>query len=51
MKDFVFKVPQKIEFGMGSLNKLPDILKENQSEHVFLISDQGLASKESPRHS
>ncbi|MGF2167457.1 iron-containing alcohol dehydrogenase [Enterococcus casseliflavus] len=43
MKDFVFKVPQKIEFGMGSLNKLPDILKENQSEHVFLISDQGLA--------
>ncbi|MDT2598580.1 iron-containing alcohol dehydrogenase [Enterococcus hulanensis] len=42
MKDFTFKVPQSIEFGMGSLKKLPEILKENQSEHVFLISDRGL---------
>lgn len=42
MKDFRFKIPQNIEFGMGSLNKLPEILKENNSEHVFLISDRGL---------
>lgn len=44
MKDFRFKIPQNIEFGMGSLNKLPEILKENSSEHVFLISDYGLES-------
>ncbi|MGG5316145.1 iron-containing alcohol dehydrogenase [Enterococcus sp. AZ072] len=42
MKDFTFKIPQSIEFGMGSLKKLPEILKENQSEDVFLISDRGL---------
>ncbi|WP_320045736.1 iron-containing alcohol dehydrogenase [uncultured Ilyobacter sp.] len=44
MKDFNFKIPQNIEFGMGSLNKLPKILKENNSDHVFLISDHGLES-------
>lgn len=44
MKDFTFKIPQSIEFGMGSLKKLPDILKENQSQDVFLISDRGLES-------
>ena len=44
MKDFRFKIPQSIEFGMGSLNKLPQILRENQSEHVFLVSDHGLES-------
>ena len=27
---------------MGSLKKLPDILAENQSDHVCLISDRGL---------
>ncbi|KRK33297.1 iron-containing alcohol dehydrogenase [Loigolactobacillus bifermentans] len=43
MQDFTFKVPQSIEFGLGSLKKLPGILKENKSEHVFLISDEGLA--------
>lgn len=42
MKDFRFKVPQNIEFGMGSLNKLPEILKESNSENVLLISDRGL---------
>lgn len=42
MKDFRFKVPQNIEFGMGSLNKLPEILKESKSENVLLISDRGL---------
>lgn len=44
MKDYRFKIPQSIEFGMGSLNKLPQILKENQSDHVFLVSDHGLES-------
>lgn len=44
MKDFRFKIPQNVEFGMGSLKKLPEILKENHSEHVFLISDRGLES-------
>ncbi|WP_300392303.1 iron-containing alcohol dehydrogenase [Fusobacterium sp.] len=42
MKEFRFKVPQNIEFGMGSLNKLPEILKESKSENVLLISDRGL---------
>lgn len=44
MKDFNFKIPQNIEFGVGSLNKLPEILKDNNSDHVFLISDRGLES-------
>ena len=26
MKDFNFKIPQNIQFGMGSLKKLPEIL-------------------------
>lgn len=42
MEDFTFKVPQSIEFGLGSLKKLPKILKESNSDHVFLISDHGL---------
>ncbi|MDO5516980.1 MAG: iron-containing alcohol dehydrogenase [Clostridium sp.] len=42
MKDFRFKIPQNIEFGMGSLKKLPEILKESNSDHVLLISDRGL---------
>ncbi|MCI7262257.1 MAG: iron-containing alcohol dehydrogenase [Otoolea sp.] len=42
MKDFSFRIPQNIEFGMGSLKKLPEILKNNHSSHVFLISDHGL---------
>lgn len=42
MKDFNFRIPQNIQFGMGSLNKLPEILKENNSNHVFLVSDRGL---------
>ncbi|MGL5356035.1 MAG: iron-containing alcohol dehydrogenase [Cetobacterium sp.] len=42
MKNFNFKIPQNIQFGMGILNKLPEILKENDSKNVFLISDHGL---------
>ena len=44
MNDFSFKIPQNIEFGMGSLKKLPEILNENGSDHVLLISDRGLES-------
>jgi len=44
MKDFNFKIPQNVEFGMGSLKKLPKILKENKLNHVFLISDPGMES-------
>jgi alcohol dehydrogenase len=44
MKDFNFRIPQDIEFGIGSLKKLPEILKENKSDHVLLISDRGLES-------
>lgn len=43
MKNFSFKIPQTIEFGLGSLEKLSQILGEIHSEHVFLISDPGLA--------
>lgn len=42
MKDFSFKIPQKIEFGMGSLKKLPAILEKSGSDNVLLISDRGL---------
>ena len=42
MIDFRFKIPQNIEFGVGSLKKLPEILKEVGSDHVFLISDRML---------
>lgn len=42
MKDYSFKIPQNIEFGMGSLKKLPDILQQMGADHVLLISDHGL---------
>jgi alcohol dehydrogenase len=41
-KDFSFTVPQEIIFGVGSLQKLPDILKKNRAEKVLLVSDRGL---------
>lgn len=40
--DFSFAVPQTIQFGLGSLKKLPEILQANQSTHVFLVSDPGI---------
>lgn len=43
MRPFHFKVPQTIEFGVGSLKKLSEILNENHSDKVFLISDCGIA--------
>lgn len=42
MNDFNFRIPQNIEFGIGALEKLPKILKESNSNHVFLVSDCGL---------
>ena len=42
MKDYRFKIPQNVEFGLGSLQKLPEILEESHSDHVCLISDRGL---------
>ena len=35
MKDFNFTIPQNIEFGVGSLKKLPTIMKDNKLDHVF----------------
>ena len=43
MNPFNFKIPQNIIFGMGSLAQLPELLIESSSNHVFLISDGGLA--------
>ena len=43
MNPFNFKIPQNIIFGMGSLAQLPELLIESGSNHVFLISDGGLA--------
>lgn len=44
MKAFNFKIPQTVEFGVGSLSKIPEILKSYGTERVFLISDRGLES-------
>lgn len=42
INDFNFKVPQTIQFGAGSLKKLPSILNESKSDNVLLVSDHGL---------
>lgn len=42
MKNFNFRVPQNIIFGVGALNQLSDILKECAGTAVYLISDRGL---------
>lgn len=42
MKDFSFSVPQEIIFGMGSLKKLPEILRKTGDDAAFIISDPGL---------
>lgn len=42
MKNFSFRIPQNIFFGMGTLKKLPEIVKESHSDHIFIISDHGL---------
>ena len=42
MNPYSFKIPQTVEFGLGSLAKIPEILKGEGSDHVFLVSDHGL---------
>ena len=42
MKNFTFTVPQDISFGMGSLKRLPELLKKNGSAKMLLVSDRGL---------
>ncbi len=42
MNPYSFKIPQTVEFGLGSLSKIPEILKGEGSDHVFLVSDHGL---------
>lgn len=42
MKSFMFKVPQNVIFGRGALKQLPDILKTENAESVFLVADKGL---------
>jgi alcohol dehydrogenase len=42
IKDFSFIVPQEIVFGVGSLKKLPDLLKKSGSKNALLVSDRGL---------
>lgn len=44
MNDYTFKIPQDVVFGLGSLRRLPELLGQNGSKHVFLISDRGLES-------
>ena len=38
MKDFSFKIPQEIVFGLGSLKKLPGILKDNHIDNALLVN-------------
>jgi alcohol dehydrogenase len=33
-----------IEFGVGDFKKLPELLKTDKLDHMFLISDRGLES-------
>ena len=42
MKDYTFKVPQDIVFGMGSLKRLPELLEKCGSKKMMIISDHGL---------
>ncbi len=42
MKDYNFSIPQNIEFGVGSLKKIPTILEQIGTDHVLLVSDHGL---------
>ncbi len=44
LKNFNFRIPQNIVFGMGALNQLSDILKTGGNASVYLISDRGLKS-------
>ena len=38
MKDYTFKVPQDIVFGMGSLKRLPELLEKCGSKKILWLS-------------
>lgn len=42
MKDYTFKVPQDIVFGVGSLKRLPELLEKSGSKKMMVVSDRGL---------
>ena len=42
MKDYTFKVPQDIVFGVGSLKPLPELLEKSGSKKMMVVSDRGL---------
>lgn len=42
MNAFTFQVPQNILFGMGCLERLPELLSKSGSRHTLIISDRGL---------
>jgi alcohol dehydrogenase len=44
MKDFEIDLIQNIQFGVGSLQRLPEYLKKVDSDRVILVSDRGLES-------
>ncbi|MGC9490866.1 MAG: iron-containing alcohol dehydrogenase family protein [Thermovirgaceae bacterium] len=41
-KNFSFVLPTRIEFGRGSLSKLPEVLVELQVKKTLLVSDPGV---------
>ena len=38
MKDYTFKVPQDIVFGVGSLKRLPELLEKSGSKKMMVVS-------------
>lgn len=42
MKPFTFTVPENVHFGMGSIQELPELLKELKSDSCILVSDRGI---------
>lgn len=42
MNEFKFTIPQTVKFGVGILSSLPEILKEEGADSVFLVSDHNL---------
>lgn len=42
MKDFSFKIPQEIVFGIKSLGKLPELIQKIGAKKAMIVSDHGL---------
>lgn len=42
MNDFMFSIPQTIQFGKGSIQSLPECIRKLGGEKILLISDRGL---------